>query len=226
MSRPGSRPSNRSRRPVLLVVLATAGAVAALAGCDTGDGRELSAPPPGATVATQAPAPSSSYVDVIDTPPVGSGETGLVLASDAFAEGGEIPVRYGCEGDNISPPLAWSGVPVGTVELALTVTDPDAPDGRFVHWVVTGLDANLVGIDEGILPEGAVEARNDTTEFGWFGPCPPSGTQQYVFTLHALSAPSGVSPGAGGDEALAQIAATPGVAAQLTGTYSTPPANG
>ena len=73
------------------------------------------------------------------------------------------------------------------------------------------------------MPEGAIEARNDTSEFGWFGPCPPDGeTHRYVFTLFALTQASGVAPGAGGPDAIQAIASTPGVAATLSATYAVP----
>lgn len=210
-----------SQRAACLVCAAVA-AVGALAGCDTDDGRTLADPPPGATA---PPLPSSTTATtgpVIVNPPVGSEEiSSMALGSPAFASGEPIPDRYACVGDNVSPPLAWTGVPEGTVELALTVVDPEAPGGQFVHWAVTGLDPVLSGLDEGSVPDGAVEARNGTSEFGWFGPCPPSGeTHPYVFTLYALSAPSGVSAGAGGQDAVRQIAVTPGVAATLTGTFT------
>jgi Raf kinase inhibitor-like YbhB/YbcL family protein len=214
-----SPPARRRSGAAVLVVLAL---TVAASGCDTGDGRDLADPPPGATapplVTTTVPAPTTQ-----DVPAPGSegGPGSLLLGSPAFAAGGEIPARFSCEGDDVSPPLGWVNVPEGTVELAVTVVDPDAPSGQFVHWVVTGLDPALGGLDEGEVPETAVEARNDISEFGWYGPCPPSGeTHAYVFTLFALSAPSGVQPGASGADAIATVAATPGVATILTGTYT------
>lgn len=197
----------------------------ALAGCDTGDGRALADPIPGAT-APPMPASSTATTAAV-LPPVGSAEEGtpLLLGSEAFTSSQPIPERYACTGSpSTSPPLAWTGVPPGTVELAITVVDVSTPE-QFLHWAVAGLDPNLLGIDEGSVPEGAVEARNDSSEFGWFGPCPPAGeTHTYLFTLFALTAPSGVVAGSGGPEAVAQIAATPGIAATLSGTFTGPPA--
>ena len=124
---------------------------------------------------------------------------------------------------NRNPHLAWEGPPRGTKSFALLVVDPDAPSGQFVHWVIAGLDPALGGLEEGEVPETAVEARNDTSEFGWFGPCPPAGEKHnYVFTLFALSEPSGVAAGAGGQDAIDLIATTPGTATILTGTYTGP----
>jgi Raf kinase inhibitor-like YbhB/YbcL family protein len=208
------------RRPI--VVGAVALALVAAAGCDTDDGRTLAEPPPGAT-APPRPTGTTTSSTVVVNPPVGSEEGGPVLGSPAFGSGLAIPDRYACGGDNVSPPLGWTGLPAGTVELALTVVDPDAPGGQFVHWVVTGIDPGLTGLDEDAVPEGAIEARNDTSEFGWFGPCPPPGeTHNYVFTLFALAQPSGVVAGTSGQDAIRQIAATPGAAATLTGTFTGP----
>lgn len=218
------RSSPTARRRVGALLVGAAGVAFALgwAGCDTGDGRDLADPEPGATappiVTTTAPVPSSQL-----EPGPGSeaNPDGMLLGSPAFAAGGEIPARYSCDGDNTTPPLGWVNVPEGTVELAITVVDPDAPAGRFVHWVVAGLDPALGGLEEGEVPEAAIEARNDSSEFGWYGPCPPPGdTHAYVFTLFALTAPSGVEPGADGGDAIDAIAATPGVATILTGTYT------
>jgi Raf kinase inhibitor-like YbhB/YbcL family protein len=206
---------------VLLACLATA--AIGLVGCDTGDGRALADPAPGATAPPLPPASTATTAAVL--PPAGSGDEGssLQLGSAAFAEGQPIPDRYSCTGEGISPPLAWTGVPAGTVELAITVTDVSTEE-QFVHWAMSGLDPNLLGIDEGQVPEGAVEARNDSSEFGWFGPCPPAGeTHTYVFSLFALTTASGVAAGTGGPEAVQQIAVANGVAATLSGTFTGPP---
>lgn len=196
-------------------------AVAGLAGCDTGDGRALRDPPPGATA---PPIVTTSTSAVVGLPPVGSNEdaTAIQLTSSAFAEGQPIPDRYACTGEpaGLSPPLSWTGVPPGTVELAITVVDLTTEE-QFVHWVVTGLDPSTTSLEEGAVPEAAVEARNDSSEFGWFGPCPPPGeTHTYLFTLFALTASSGVAEGTGGPEAVGMIAATPGAAATLSGTFT------
>ena len=122
-------------------------------------------------------------------------ETAMKLRSPAFADGGAIPRRYTCEGADISPPLAWAGVPEGARSLALIVEDPDAPDPRaprmvWTHWVVHDLPAEDGGLAEGAsgraMPQGAVEGYNDWKRTGWGGPCPPIGRHRYIFTLHAL----------------------------------------
>lgn len=123
----------------------------------------------------------------------------LVLRSDAFAAGGEIPRAHTCEGRDLSPPLAWSGLPAGTTSLALIVDDPDAPDPRaprmtWVHWVLYDLPANCAALSQGAstaLPAGAREGTNDWKRTGWGGPCPPIGRHRYFFKLYALDAALG-----------------------------------
>lgn len=122
----------------------------------------------------------------------------IELRSPEFDDGGTIPERYSRAGDDLFPPLQWSGVPSVTRQLALTVQDPDAPDGTFVHWVVAGIDPGLDRRDAGELPEGAAEGRNDFGEVGYGGPQPPEGDppHRYVFTLLALDDDVQLSPGA------------------------------
>jgi Raf kinase inhibitor-like YbhB/YbcL family protein len=114
------------------------------------------------------------------------------LASSAFAAGDAIPREFSCDGANVSPPLAWADAPAGTAALVLLVDDPDARD--FVHWIVldlTGVDGSL---PRGVSPGAASpqQGRNDFGDTGWGGPCPPSGTHHYRFTLTALSAKLGL----------------------------------
>ncbi len=124
----------------------------------------------------------------------------LTIRSSAFAEGAEIPLRHTCEGDDASPPLAWSGVPAGAKSLALVVDDPDAPDPAapkmtWVHWVLYDLSPTVAGLEagqgHGTLPQGTREGRNDWKRSGWGGPCPPIGRHRYFFKLYALDAPLG-----------------------------------
>ena len=115
------------------------------------------------------------------------------IHSPAFEQGGSIPARYTCDGDDVSPPLAWSGAPAGTKSLALIVDDPDAPDPAaprmvWVHWVLYNLPADSQGLPEGVsaLPPGTREGLNDWKRTGWGGPCPPVGRHRYFFKLYAL----------------------------------------
>jgi Raf kinase inhibitor-like YbhB/YbcL family protein len=118
------------------------------------------------------------------------------LTSSAFDDGQEIPSRHSCEGDDLSPPLSWSGVPQGTRSLALIVDDPDAPGGTFTHWLAWGLEPASGGIGEGEV--AAVEGRNDFGTVEYRGPCPPPGhgPHRYFFRLHAVDADIGLEPGA------------------------------
>ncbi|HVC12205.1 MAG TPA: YbhB/YbcL family Raf kinase inhibitor-like protein [Burkholderiales bacterium] len=113
------------------------------------------------------------------------------LTSSAFAEGGAIPSKYTCDGRDLSPPLAWSGVPAGAHSLALVVDDPDAPDPAaptttWVHWVLYDIPAATTAIAEGARAAGAQDGTNDWKRTGYGGPCPPVGRHRYFFKLYAL----------------------------------------
>ncbi len=116
----------------------------------------------------------------------------LTVSSPAFTEGGAIPKKYSCDGENISPALNWSGIPQNTKSLALIMDDPDAPIGTFVHWVIYGLESNLKGLPEGVAKSALVtgigmQGTNDYRKTEYDGPCPPKGsTHRYYFKLYAL----------------------------------------
>lgn len=138
------------------------------------------------------------------------------ITSPAFANGAEIPSKFTCNGADVSPPVQWSAVPDGTQSLALVVVDPDASQpGGFTHWVLTGLDPPGGGVGEATT-EG-VAGSNDAGTRGWSGPCPPSGTHTYVFTIYAFDHATDF----GSDPTRAAVEAEPGQkgVATLTGTY-------
>jgi Raf kinase inhibitor-like YbhB/YbcL family protein len=119
----------------------------------------------------------------------------LTLTSSAFANNGSIPQRYTCQGDDVSVPLAWTGVPPGTKSLALIVDDPDAPDPKapkvvWVHWVLYNIPPSATGLKEAIkageLPVGTKQGLNDWKRTGYGGPCPPIGRHRYFHKLYAL----------------------------------------
>ena len=119
----------------------------------------------------------------------------LTITSTAFTPDGAIPSLYTCEGKDISPPLAWSGAPAGTLSLALIVDDPDAPDPAapkmtWVHWVLYNIPAAANGLPEAIkstvLPPGTREGVNNWGRTGYGGPCPPIGRHRYFHKLYAL----------------------------------------
>ena len=120
----------------------------------------------------------------------------LTLRSDAFNNGGEIPSRYTCEGEDIAPALKWDGVPADARSLVLIVDDPDAPDPQapkmtWVHWVLYNIPPASTGLVEGAgngdLPAGTGEGLNDWRRTAYGGPCPPIGRHRYFFKLYALN---------------------------------------
>jgi Raf kinase inhibitor-like YbhB/YbcL family protein len=152
----------------------------------------------------------------------------LKITSSAFVEGGAIPARYTCEGEDFSPPLAWSGFPVNARTLALIVDDPDAPDPAkpqrvYVHWVVYNIPASVTSLKEnaskGGMPQGALQGKNDWGNAEYGGPCPPIGRHRYFFKFYALDTEvTGLSAGTKADLERAikgHVVAT----GELMGTY-------
>jgi hypothetical protein len=125
----------------------------------------------------------------------GGSAMAMEISSTAFDARAAIPARYTCEGDDVSPPLQWRGVPAGAKSLVLIVDDPDAPDPRapkmtWVHWVLANLPADSGGLPENVsstaLPPGTVEGLNDWKRTRYGGPCPPIGRHRYFHKLYAL----------------------------------------
>jgi Raf kinase inhibitor-like YbhB/YbcL family protein len=115
----------------------------------------------------------------------------FILKSTAFENGAFIPRIHTCDGKDRSPALFWSGIPPKTASLCLIVDDPDAPKKAWVHWVLFDIPADVASLPEGVEPNpalefGGVHGVNDFGNLGYGGPCPPSGTHNYVFTLYAL----------------------------------------
>lgn len=160
--------------------VAVAIAAIALGGCGGGD-------------RVQGPAPSAPAT--------------LTLRSEAFRSGATIPRRFTCASVGKSPPLAWSGLPARTRELALLVEDPDAPGGTFVHWVLFHLPPGLRALPAGSVPDAARQGVNSSGSAGWTPPCPPEGDSphRYEFRLYALRAPLSEQDGAAADEVRAAI---------------------
>jgi Raf kinase inhibitor-like YbhB/YbcL family protein len=117
----------------------------------------------------------------------------MQISSNVFTHNGAIPAKYTCDGQDISPPLSWAGVPAGTKSLVLIVDDPDAPDPAaprmtWVHWLLYNLPPTGQGLAEATrsLPPGAGEGVNDWKRTGYGGPCPPVGRHRYFHKLYAL----------------------------------------
>lgn len=146
--------------------------------CAKPSARTEAAPPPSASAAAANSAPK---------------EGNMRIESSAFTHQGEIPSKYTCEGDDVSPPLSWSGAPAGTKSFALIVDDPDAPDPAapkrvWVHWVVYDLSPETASLPEATkqAPAGARDGQNDWGKTGYGGPCPPIGRHRYFHKLYAL----------------------------------------
>lgn len=159
----------------------------------------------------------------VQTPP----NSGLMLLSSSFADGELIPDRFTyslgdqCSGGNISPNLSWTGTPSDTRSLALTVVDPDGQD--WVHWVLFDIPAELSNLPE--TPAGLSTGTQGTNSFGqlgWGGPCPPSGSHRYVFTLYALDIVLNLTEGVNLDELQTSMQGHILAQASLTGLRSAP----
>ena len=124
----------------------------------------------------------------------GGNTMALQITSQAFGSGQAIPVRYSCHGEDISPPLVWTGAPAGTLSFALVFDDPDAPIGTWVHWVVYNMPTSTNSLPEAVAPDteladGSRHGKNSWGRLGYGGPCPPMGTHHYFFRLYALDIP-------------------------------------
>ena len=149
----------------------------------------------------------------------------LSVTSTAFSEGESIPVVHTCDGEDRSPPLAWSGVPADAMSLALIVDDPDAPGGDFVHWVLYKIPSETRELGIGVSKDattafGADNGRSGFGDLGYGGPCPPRGSpHRYFFKLYALDAEPNLEPGAGKAELLNEIQGHILAEGQLMGRY-------
>lgn len=120
--------------------------------------------------------------------------------SPAFAATEEIPVKYTCDGEDISPPLQWSDLPEGTKSLAMICDDPDAPSGVWDHWLIFNISPELTGLEEDTPKvfdpfRGVGHGINNWNNSYYGGPCPPSGQHRYYFKLYALDAKLRIKPG-------------------------------
>jgi Raf kinase inhibitor-like YbhB/YbcL family protein len=149
----------------------------------------------------------------------------LLLSSAAFADGQPIPDKYTCHGQDISPPLQWSGVPSQAKSIALTCEDPDAPSGTFTHWVIFDVPTTATGLSEDVsktatLSDGSQQGKNGFGNTGYNGPCPPGGkTHHYIFKVYALDDAVTLDSGAGKDDLLNAMNGHVLAQGELTGTY-------
>ncbi len=148
----------------------------------------------------------------------------MKITSVAFGPGADIPKRYTCDGEDVSPPLAWTGVPANTKSLALICDDPDAPMGTWVHWVLFNLPASAKGLPEAVpakpaIDKGGQQGINDFRKTGYGGPCPPSGTHRYFFKLYALDSEPNLGPSTTKQQLLKAIEGHVLAEAQVMGKY-------
>ena len=157
--------------------------------------------------------------------PITGGET-MQISSPNFKNNGEIPQKFTCQGQDVSPEIKWSGVPDGAMSLVLIVDDPDAPDPRnpkmtWVHWVLYNIPPAAGGLVAEVktLPPGTLEGKNDWRRTGYGGPCPPIGRHRYFHKLYALDV---MLPDLGQPKKAALLEAMKGhviATGELIGTY-------
>jgi Raf kinase inhibitor-like YbhB/YbcL family protein len=206
-----------------LTTLAAAGVLAALAGC-SGRGEET-------TNLTEAEAPAAEPARGLYDPETRPAT--IALTSPAFQDGQPLPTRFTCDGRDLSPPLNWTGVPEGARSLVLIVSDPDAPNGTFSHWVVFNLPPELNEIKEGGSEADAfaeiigaastrpVQGTNGFNNTAYNGPCPPKGSDhRYVFQLYALDRELALDRNADREQLLNAIAGHVLAEGRLTATFS------
>ncbi|CAM2863427.1 YbhB/YbcL family Raf kinase inhibitor-like protein [Legionella worsleiensis] len=144
----------------------------------------------------------------------------FTLESSAFKPNSMIPDQYSCSGANIPPPLAWQNVPPNAQSLALVVSDPDAQDGEWIHWMIFNIPPTVTQFDAtSALPDGAVNGTNSWGTVGYKGPCPPLGVHRYVFTLYALDNVLNLEQGANKTTVLNAMTGHVIGSAELTGLY-------
>lgn len=169
---------------------------------------------------------------LMGSPPLVAQFAPLAIASTAFEDGGTIPIRHSAYGDNVSPPITWTGAPAETRSYVLLVHDRDAPfPGGFVHWLVYNIPGSANGIPEGIAAgpsieapaevAGAAQGLTDMQRFGYYGPRPQpgDGAHHYIVTVYALSRPPDLELGLGRNQVLSAVRDQIVAQGILTGTY-------
>ena len=148
----------------------------------------------------------------------------IQVTSPAFSEGTSIPADHTCDGADLSPPLAWSGVPPEAKSLVLIADDLDAPGGDWVHWVIYDLPPTVDQLPVAVpateqLSMGGTQGKTDFGRTGYGGPCPPRGTHRYFFKLYALDSLLHLKPGATKKELLKSMQGHILAEGQLMGKY-------
>lgn len=150
----------------------------------------------------------------------------MQLSSSAFQQARSIPIKFTCDGENVSPAFSWRGAPAQTKSFALIMLDPDAPGwGGFSHWVLYNIPASIAALPSTLsraerVAGTCVQGRNDSGEIGYTGPCPPSGTHRYLIRLFALDAELDLEAGASRRQLQEAMRGHVLGQAELTGTYA------
>jgi Raf kinase inhibitor-like YbhB/YbcL family protein len=167
-----------------------------------------------------AAAPSGCGGDDVEGPPPAAPDR-IRVSSPAFPPGGTIPQRFTCDGGDVSPPLAWAGVPGAARSLALLLEDPDAPDGTFVHWTLFDIPPRTSALRADAVPAGAREGENSFGDEGYGGPCPPEGDSphRYRFLLYALRSAADLDSGAPPEDVRTAIEERALARGQITGRF-------
>jgi Raf kinase inhibitor-like YbhB/YbcL family protein len=148
----------------------------------------------------------------------------MEITSSSFVHEDMIPAKYTCDGQNISPPLAWSGAPQETKSFALICDDPDAPAGTWVHWIIFDIPSNVNSLPEKVARQEEIaglgkNGKNSSRRYGYDGPCPPGGTHRYYFKLYALDTMLNLNAGLSKEELLKAIKGHVLAEAQVMGRY-------
>lgn len=154
-----------------------------------------------------------------------SGMMKLSVSSPEFAQGDRIPVKYTCDGEDVSPPIYWNKGPAATQSYALIADDPDAPRGTFTHWVMYNIPSGVTRLEEYVtavdrLDDGTMQGKNSYDKLGYGGPCPPPGKpHRYRFNVYALDSRIDLGPGASKDDLLKAMNGHVLAQGELMGTY-------
>jgi Raf kinase inhibitor-like YbhB/YbcL family protein len=182
----------------------------ALAACSN-DGRTLRAAGPNQTLSIITTTTTPTTTRAVNA------TTGGFAITAPWSDGALIDAQYTCRGADVSPAISWGGVPVDTVELALTFVDLDADD--YAHWIVAGIDPATQGIAAGKVPTGAIEGANGFGEAKYGGPCPPDGEHTYLMTLYALGAKSNLANGVNAQTAIDLLQSSQLASAVVSGRF-------
>lgn len=213
---------------VLIVLLIGAIALAACGGATDEPTEVPTSTSPPAVEPTSAPPTEIEPTEIPAIEEVPTQEIAEVgpfeLTSSAFAHEVPIPVKYSCDGENVSPPLVWTDPPGGTQSFALINDDPDAPVGIWVHWVLYNIPGDSLGLSEAIpaqeeLEDGSRHGENSWARRDYGGPCPPSGIHRYFFKLYALDTMLELGVGADKEALLEAMQGHILAEAELMGTY-------